>query len=46
MITDASEFRKLVGVWGVTYLLDTNVVSELRKRRPDPRVTGCWRPPP
>ena len=27
MITDASEFRKLVGVWGVTYLLDTNVVS-------------------
>jgi toxin FitB len=26
----------------VTYLLDTNIVSELRKRRPDPRVTGWF----
>jgi predicted nucleic acid-binding protein len=24
----------------VSYLLDTNALSELRKRRPDPRVTG------
>jgi hypothetical protein len=26
----------------VSYLLDTNALSELRKRRPDPRVTGWF----
>jgi predicted nucleic acid-binding protein len=26
----------------VTYLLDTNVVSEIRKRRPDPHVLAWW----
>jgi predicted nucleic acid-binding protein len=26
----------------VTFLLDTNVVSELRKKRPDPRVTDWF----
>ncbi len=26
----------------VTYLLDTNVISELRKRRPDPRVIAWF----
>jgi len=26
----------------VTYLLDTNVISEVRKRRPDPRVTAFF----
>ncbi len=26
----------------MSYLLDTNALSELRKRRPDPRVTGWF----
>ena len=26
----------------MTYLLDTNVVSEIRKRRPDPHVLAWW----
>jgi predicted nucleic acid-binding protein len=26
----------------VTYLLDTNVLAELRKRRPDPHVLAWW----
>jgi hypothetical protein len=26
----------------MTYLLDTNVISELRKRRPDPHVLGWY----
>src|SRR5215468_4822132 len=26
----------------MTYLLDTNVVSEIRKRRPDPLVMAWW----
>jgi hypothetical protein len=26
----------------VTYLLDTNIVSEIRRRRPDPHVLAWW----
>jgi toxin FitB len=26
----------------MTYLLDTNVISEIRKRRPDPHVVAWW----
>lgn len=26
----------------MTYLLDTNVISEIRKRRPDPHVMAWW----
>jgi len=26
----------------VTYLLDTNVISEIRKRHPDPHVAAWW----
>lgn len=26
----------------MTYLLDTNVISEIRKRHPDPRVLAWW----
>jgi predicted nucleic acid-binding protein len=26
----------------MSYLVDTNIVSEIRKRHPDPRVLGWW----
>lgn len=34
------DFERLHGA--VSYLLDTNTLSELRKRKPDPRVTGWF----